>query len=81
MSEIPDWFTKLPDRFIEEIAKHPPTCVVRGNTWHEVQFIMGDIMCQCAVVDGAYVCCLHRTEDDVKQFVSIRKIFPPMEGG
>lgn len=69
-------FTKLPQKFIAEIACHEPTGIMGEDTWHEVQFQYGDIMCQCAVVNGEYVAL---PQSEIDQFTRILTIFPKIE--
>jgi hypothetical protein len=33
-------FSRLPERFINELKRHEPTGIVHGDTWHEVQFLL-----------------------------------------
>lgn len=74
---LPDHLTRLPEHFIEEIAKHPPMGDDGKVTWHEVQFQFDDgIICQCAVVNGTHV---PFPQHDIDRFVRIVKIWHPDE--
>lgn len=71
-------FTRLPERFIAEIARHDPTGTKGGVTWHEVVFRMDDgITCQCAVVNGVYV----PKGIGMERFVEIAKVWQASELG
>lgn len=70
-------FTKLPQQFIDQIKKAPPLDTDKGgHSWHEVQFDMGGVVCQCAVVDGEYV---NLPQEEIDQFVRIIKIWTKEE--
>jgi len=69
-------FTKLPQRFIDELATIKPTGLANGDTWHEVQFDMGGIMCQAAVINGKYI---PLNEAETSQFVAIIKVWQEEE--
>lgn len=73
-------FTRLPQKFIDQIKAAPPTGPTPpgGDSWHEVQFQMNGMLCQCAVVNGEYVA-LSQWETD--QIISIIKIWTAEELG
>lgn len=72
-------FTELPLRFQEELKDKPPTGDLGedGGTWHEVQFKLGGIMVQCAVVNRRWVVL---SKHEVDNLIYIIKVFPPTTG-
>lgn len=70
-------FVRLPEWVIDEIRKHDPTGIVGENTWHEVQFDIGDMMTQVSVVDCCWI--VGGAVESVDQINRIIKIFPPKE--
>lgn len=64
-------FSKLPQHFIDEIAQHEPSGIMGEDTWHEVQFEMGGIICQCAVLNGTHVAL---PSSEISKFTGIRKV-------
>lgn len=70
--EIPAWFGVLPERFIQELAKHEPTGSMGDNTWHEVQFEMDSMIAQVAVYNGKRVAF---PQSDVDKFIRIVKVW------
>lgn len=64
-------FTELPQRFQDELKNLEPTGMMGEDTWHEAQFEMDGIICQCAVVNRRWVAL---PKEDVERFGRIIRI-------
>jgi hypothetical protein len=64
-------FTELPQKWQDEIKKSPPTSIMDGDTWHEVQFFDGMCICQCAVINGKYVALPQNVIDKFQTIIKI----------